>query len=78
MNLNVLNGKKTYLAAAGLLGLATFQVFVLGDVVSGVQSFLGAMTAAGLRNALEKPTEKSTPQTSEGDKIGAVGSVTLK
>jgi hypothetical protein len=51
--LNVLNGYKTYVAAAGLVGLAVYQ-FSQGQVETGVQSVLAALTAAGLRHAVAK------------------------
>ena len=46
-----LNGYKTYLAAAGLLGLAIYQASQ-GDYPAAVQSVLAALAAAGLRNAI--------------------------
>jgi hypothetical protein len=51
--LNVLSGYKTYVAAAGLVGLAVYQ-FSQGQVETGVQSVLAALTAAGLRHAVAK------------------------
>jgi hypothetical protein len=51
--LNALNGYKTYLAAAGLIGLAAFQVST-GQYEQAVQSALAALTAAGLRHAIDK------------------------
>lgn len=45
-------GWRTYLAAAGLLGLALYQ-FSQGDIQAGVQSFLGALAVFGLRRAVE-------------------------
>jgi hypothetical protein len=51
--LNALSGYKTYLAAAGLVGLAVFQVST-GQYEQAVQSALAALTAAGLRHALAK------------------------
>jgi|GEM_PF-1419546 hypothetical protein len=50
--MNLLNGYKTYLAAAGLFGLALYQ-FSQGQVEQAVQSFLGALAAVGIRNALK-------------------------
>ena len=46
-----LSGFKTYLAAAGLFGLALFQ-FSQGNVEAAIQSALGGLTALGLRNAI--------------------------
>ncbi len=46
-----LKGFKTYIAAAGLTGLAIYQ-FSTGQVPQGFQSLLGALTAAGLRGAI--------------------------
>jgi hypothetical protein len=48
-----LDGKKTYLAAAGLFGLALYQ-FSVGQVDPAVQSFLAALAALGLRHAVAK------------------------
>lgn len=49
--MEILNGYKTYLAAAGLLGLALYQ-FSQGQLEQSVQSLLAGMAAFGLRNAL--------------------------
>lgn len=49
--MNLLTGYKTYLAAAGLLGLAVYQ-FSQGQVELAMQSLLGAMAAFGLRQAM--------------------------
>ena len=46
-----LTGLKTYIAAAGLFGLAMYQ-FSVGSYEAGFQSLLAAATAAGLRNAI--------------------------
>ena len=46
-----LTGLKTYIAAAGLLGLAIYQ-FSTEQYQAGFQSLLAAATAAGLRNAI--------------------------
>jgi len=46
-----LTGLKTYVAAAGLLGLAIYQ-FSLGNYEAAIQSLLAAAAAAGLRNAI--------------------------
>ena len=45
-------GKKTYMAAIGMVVLAVAELF-LGDVPLGLQTMLGAMAAAaGLRSAI--------------------------
>lgn len=49
-----LNGYKTYIAVAGLIGLAVYQ-FSLGHFEEGFQTVLAAAAAAGLRNAIAKP-----------------------
>lgn len=49
--LNALRGYKTYIAAAGLVGLSIFQ-FSTGQVPAGVQTLLSALATAGLRNAI--------------------------
>ncbi len=46
-----LTGLKTYLVAAGLLGLAIYQASV-GNYEAAIQSLLAAGAAAGLRNAI--------------------------
>lgn len=51
--MNVLNGYKTYLAAAGLFGLAIYQ-FSQGNIDGAIQSALGGLTALGLRSAIAK------------------------
>ena len=51
--MNVLNGYKTYIAAAGIVGLALYQAST-GLYDQAVQSFLAALAAAGLRNAIAK------------------------
>ena len=48
---SILEGKKTVLAALGLVGLALFQLST-GDYAMAVQSFLAALTAFGLRSAI--------------------------
>jgi hypothetical protein len=49
--MEMLNGYKTYLAAAGLLGLALYQ-FSEGHVDLAFQSLMGALVAFGLRQAI--------------------------
>jgi hypothetical protein len=51
--MKAIDGYKTYLAAAGLAGYALYQVS-LGQYDQAFQSFLAAMTAAGLRHAVAK------------------------
>lgn len=61
--LRALRGKKTYLAAAGLAGLALYQFSTAktpADFYGAYQSALGALAAFGIRNALE-PVSPSTP-----------------
>lgn len=50
--LDILKGFRTYLAAAGLLGLAVYQ-FSEGQYETAAQSFLAALAAFGLREALK-------------------------
>jgi hypothetical protein len=50
-----LDGKKTYLAAAGLFGLALYQ-FSVGQGDQAIQSFLAGLSALGLRHAIAKTT----------------------
>ena len=47
------NGIKTYLAAAGLLGLALYQAST-GDLVAAYTSLMGALAAVGIRHAISK------------------------
>ena len=49
--MEIINGYKTYLAAAGLLGLALYQ-FSQGQFEAAMQSLFGALAAFGLRQAL--------------------------
>lgn len=51
--LTVISGYKTYIAAAGLLGLALYQA-TTGDMTNAAQSVLAALAAAGLRHAVNK------------------------
>lgn len=44
-------GRKTYIAAAGLLGLAVYQASV-GQYEAAIQSVIAALAATGLRNAI--------------------------
>ncbi len=47
------DGYKTYIAAAGLVGLAVYQASV-GQYDQAAQSFLAALSTAGLRRAVSK------------------------
>ena len=49
--LGVLNGYKTYIAAAGLVGLSLFQ-FSTGQVPLAIQTLFSALATAGLRGAI--------------------------
>lgn len=51
--LDALSGWKTYLAAAGLLGLAIYQVSQ-GDYEHAMQSFMASLAAVGLRHAIAR------------------------
>jgi hypothetical protein len=50
---NFLNGKKSYLASAGLMALATYKVSA-GDFGHASELVLAAMAVSGLRHALAK------------------------
>jgi hypothetical protein len=52
--LSLLAGYKTYIAVAGLLGLALYQ-FSTGQFDLAVQSLLGGLAAAGLHADLKQP-----------------------
>ena len=51
--LELLSGHKTYIAAAGLLGLAVYQLSQ-GDLTAAYQSVMAALGAAGLRHSIAK------------------------
>ena len=51
--MKIVEGYKTYIAAAGLLGLSLYQVS-LNHYDQAAQTFLAALAAAGLRNAIAK------------------------
>ncbi len=51
--LSRLSGFKTYIAAAGLIGLALYQLSV-EQYATALQSFLAGLTAMGLRHAIAK------------------------
>lgn len=48
-----LDGYKTYLAGAGLIGLAIYQ-FSQGQVEQAITTFLAGLAAFGLRHAITK------------------------
>ncbi len=62
--ITLISGYKTYIAAAGLLGLAVYQASQ-ADYASAYQSFMAALAAVGLRHAIAKtvpsPTTPSSP-----------------
>lgn len=60
--MDFLLGFKTYLAAAGLLGLALYQ-FSQGQYQEAYMSLMGALAAFGLRTALGR-TEAAAAQAS--------------
>ena len=49
--MDFLTGFKTYIAAAGLVGLSVYQVSI-GDFETGVQTLLAALAVFGLRKAV--------------------------
>jgi hypothetical protein len=54
--LNSLDGLKTYIAAAGLAGLALYQASI-GQYDQASQSILAALAAAGIRHAVAKAAQ---------------------
>ena len=56
--MEMFNGYKTYLAVAGLLGLALYE-FSQGHVDLSFQSLMGALAAFGLRQAINGPQGKA-------------------
>lgn len=56
--MEMLNGYKTYLAAAGLLGLALYQ-FSQGSMDTALQSLMAALAAFGLRQAINGSQSKA-------------------
>jgi hypothetical protein len=54
--MDFLKGYKTYIAAAGLLGLAVYQ-FSQGDIDGAIQNVLAAFAAFGMRQAISRPVE---------------------
>lgn len=63
---HLLPGLKTYLAGAGLIGLAVYQLSQ-GDTTAALQSFLAGMAALGLRSAMDRP-----PPPVEGLWVGTI------
>jgi hypothetical protein len=57
--LAVADGHKTYVAAAGLMGLAVYQLSQ-GEVAHAVETFLAAVAALGLRSAIAKTAPVAT------------------
>jgi len=51
LKLEIFAGYRTYIAAAGLIGLGVFQ-FSTGDIAGGIQSFTAGLAALGIREAL--------------------------
>lgn len=51
--MDILPGWKTYIAAAGLVGLAVYQ-FSEGDIAAAWQSLMAGLAAFGLRVAVSK------------------------
>jgi len=51
--LKALDGYKTYLAAAGLFGLALYH-FSVGDFSIGMESLMAALAVFGVRNAMAR------------------------
>lgn len=51
--MDILPGWKTYIAAAGLLGLALYQ-FSKGDMNTAWQTLMAAIAAFGLRQAIAR------------------------
>jgi len=48
-----LEGKKTYIAAIGLLGLALYQV-TIADYAPAIETFMAALAAFGIRHAMSR------------------------
>jgi hypothetical protein len=60
--MDFLKGKRTYIAAAGLL-VTAFVQWQAKDVVGAAQSLMAALAAFGLRQALEtQPAQPAAPQ----------------
>lgn len=50
---NAFDGWKTYLAAAGLFGLALYQ-FSVGEMTSALESAMAALAVFGVRHAMSR------------------------
>ena len=57
---------KTYLAAAGLFGLAIYQTSI-GQYEPALQSLMAALAAAGLRNAIAKSSANAQVATTSNE-----------
>lgn len=53
---NLLNGRKTYLAGLGLVGLGVFQIAVAHDL-TGLQNVLTGLGTIFMRNAVSKMSQ---------------------
>lgn len=51
--MDILSGYRTYIAAAGLFGLAVYQAS-LGHYPDAIQSVMAALAAFGIRSAIAK------------------------
>ncbi len=56
---NGVDGYKTYIVVAGLIGLSVYQASV-AQYEQALQTFMSAITAAGLRHAVAKNAPVST------------------
>ncbi len=56
---NLFSGYKTYIAAAGLVGLAVYQAST-GDFAQAFQTLMSALVAAGLRSAIASQATSKT------------------
>lgn len=61
IGMNFLSGYKTYIAAVGLAGLALYQLSQ-AQFELAMQSFLAALAAAGLRDAVAKAVPPAPPE----------------
>ena len=51
--LKAFDGYKTYIAAAGLFGLALYH-FTVGDFSNGLETIMAALAVFGVRNAMAR------------------------
>jgi hypothetical protein len=56
-----LDGWKTYIAAAGLFGLALYQ-FSQGDFATAIQSLMAALAAVGVKHAIARNADAQASQ----------------